>query len=358
MLIAITSSWNFPHPYRHSPFLFQDYQQIVNTAFLKVEMQKILSLSEHEASELQNANTESLDGLAFFPINSWPRGIRNLFHKSGIGDTDTFKFFLFAFGNNMSPHLLLNFLFIKYRKKPGIVPKRILQTKWFIHSIPENKTLMVLLRYYPIKISPFGWLPYPLKPLEHINISQLLPLFSLFQEPSTITKAIDEIFEVNADEDIEDMDLCDFTQDTSPTPALPKKPPVTFTILTTLPKVHSSTLHSSKHSSNDESITPKSINLTATTSQPTRTKPSTATLKRKGRTSNKIIPKLPRKLSPPPLMSLSFTPPTPQQQPQQTHMPSFTLPTIFSRTIAELLGIIPQIPREMTVRITFKGSFI
>ena len=67
-------------------------------------MQRILSLSEHEALELQNSNTESLDdGLAFFPINSWPRDIRTLFHKSEIGDTDTFKFILFAFGNNISP---------------------------------------------------------------------------------------------------------------------------------------------------------------------------------------------------------------------------------------------------------------
>ena len=37
--------------------------------------------------------------------------------------TDTFKFVLFAFGNNMFPHLLLNFLFIKYRKNPTTVPK-------------------------------------------------------------------------------------------------------------------------------------------------------------------------------------------------------------------------------------------
>ena len=32
-----------------------------------------------------------------------------------------------------------------------------------------------------------------------------------------------------------------------------------------------------------------------------------------------------------------------------THMLSFTFPTIFPRTIAELLGTIPQRPREMTI---------
>ena len=47
ILIATTSSWYFPHPYWYPPFLFQNYQQIVNTAFLKAEIQKILSLSEN-----------------------------------------------------------------------------------------------------------------------------------------------------------------------------------------------------------------------------------------------------------------------------------------------------------------------
>ena len=52
---------------------------------------------------------------------------------------------------------------------------------------------------------------------------QPLPLFSLFQEPSTITKVMEEFYGVKANKDIEDMGLCDFTQDTSSTPAsLPK----------------------------------------------------------------------------------------------------------------------------------------
>ena len=33
---------------------------------------------------------------------------------------------------------------------------------------------------------------------------------------------MEEIFEVNTNKDIEDMDLCDVTQDTSPTPSAPK----------------------------------------------------------------------------------------------------------------------------------------
>ena len=94
---------------------------------------------------------------------------------------------------------------------------------------------------------PFEWLLYPLKPVEHINISQPLPLFSLFQEPFAIMKVVEEIFKVNGNKDVKDMALCDFTQDTHQPQHSPKKPLVTSTILTTLPQDHSFTPHSSKH---------------------------------------------------------------------------------------------------------------
>ena len=129
----------FPLPIQIFLFVFQNYQQFVNTAFLKTEMQRIPSLSDHEAAELHNCNTESLDGLAFFPINSWPADIRNLFHKSEPSDISTFKFIVFAFDSNISPHLFLNFLLIKYRKNPGKIPKRILPIQLIMHSIPEKK---------------------------------------------------------------------------------------------------------------------------------------------------------------------------------------------------------------------------
>ena len=132
---------------------------------------------------------------------------------------------------------------------------------------------MVLLRYFLIKISLFRWLPYPLKHMEQrINISQPVSLFSLFQEPSTITKAIKEIFKVNAKEDVKDMDICYSTQDT---------------MLTTLLEVHSYTPPSSKEKqlpneeSNSKAIAPKSTNLTPKTSKNSTTTSSTATLKSK-----------------------------------------------------------------------------
>ena len=111
----------------------------------------------------------------------------------------------------------------------------------------------------------------------------------------------------------EEMNLCGFTQDTLPTPGTPKKPPVTSTILTTLWEVHSFTSDVSKvHQSNIHDLTTHKL--------------STATLQRKGPTLNKSISKLPRKLSPPTLMSLSLTPAAPKQPLQQKHMPSFIFP--------------------------------
>ena len=83
------------------------------------------------------------------------------------------------------------------------------------------------------------------------------------------------------------MDICDFTQNTSPTLAPLKKLPATSTMLTTIIEVHSCTPPRSKQKQppNEESksktTAPKSTNLTPTTSQTFATTPSTATLKRK-----------------------------------------------------------------------------
>ena len=65
-------SWFFSLTHTNISLFFQDYQHIVHTAVLKAEIQKILSLSDHEATALHTSNMESLDGLAFFPIFSWP----------------------------------------------------------------------------------------------------------------------------------------------------------------------------------------------------------------------------------------------------------------------------------------------
>ena len=63
--------------------------------------------------------------------------------------------------------------------------------------------------------------PPPIETPVHINLSQPLHLFSLLQEPSTITKTTEENFEFDTKEDFNDMEICEFTKDTSPTPPTP-----------------------------------------------------------------------------------------------------------------------------------------
>ena len=80
-----------------------------------------------------------MDGLAFFPTTSWPHHICQLLAQTSIGDTDTFKLFLFAYGNGMSPYLIITFLLIRYHSSPSKTPKRIHQIQWIINNIPEKQ---------------------------------------------------------------------------------------------------------------------------------------------------------------------------------------------------------------------------
>ena len=74
-------------------------------------MQKILSLSEHEVSEPQNSNSKFLYGLDFllnkFMAKRHPKST-SIYPK--MVTARPIKFILFAFGNNVSPYLLPNFL--------------------------------------------------------------------------------------------------------------------------------------------------------------------------------------------------------------------------------------------------------
>ena len=88
------------------------------------------------------------------------------------------------------------------------------------------------------------------------------------------------------------------------------------------------------HHTNHSSTTP-----TPTTSEPATTTPSTTTMKRTG------------------LLQITKSTNQPENYlhhlHQQTHMPSFTFPTIIPTTVVELLGIIAQKRREMIIPITF-----
>ena len=210
-----------PLPIQIFPFLFQDYQYIVHAAILKAEMQKILSLSDHEASVLHTSNTESLDGIAFFPICSWTGDIQHLSHKSETGNTDTFKFILFAFGNNMSPPFTLEFSFHQIPKEPyqdsqahppnTVDHSSLRRNTYGITSMLPNQNISILMASLPTEFSG-----------THSHIITTSPLFLLLWKPSTAAKITEEnskvcALEINTNDDISDIDLFCFTHITSTT---------------------------------------------------------------------------------------------------------------------------------------------
>ena len=103
---------------------------------------------------------------------------------------------------------------MKYQTTLDKIPNWVLQTQWVIHSFAEKRYLWY---YFIFSQSKYLHLDdtQTLKSLkQRINTSRSIPLFSLFQEHSTITKVtevIEEIFKVNTNENIEDMNICDFT---------------------------------------------------------------------------------------------------------------------------------------------------
>ena len=186
-----------------------------------------------------------------------------------------------------------------------------------------------ILRYFSIKIFLFRWLPYVLKHLEHINISQAIPLLSFFQEPSTITKFMGEIFEINSIEDIKDMDM-NFTH-VNPLKIISYIHHISQ--CTRGPFFHTTqplTKTNPKRRSNSKTKTPKSTHELTTNHKHTilchigaRRSPSKS---QKPQTNLKIIFTTSH-VTP-------LTPLTPEQPPQQKYIPSFTFPIIFERKIA------------------------
>ena len=53
----------------------------------------------------------SINGDAFYPLNSWPSNIKRIFWQKPITDKDTFKLFLFFIGNGGSPNIIAEWVF-------------------------------------------------------------------------------------------------------------------------------------------------------------------------------------------------------------------------------------------------------
>jgi len=81
-----------------------------------------------------------ISGDAFYSISVWPKWAERLFWKKPLGDTDTFKIFLFLTGNGCAPYLVFKWImssqFWAYDRKT--VEKRANQLNYLLQHMEEK----------------------------------------------------------------------------------------------------------------------------------------------------------------------------------------------------------------------------
>ena len=80
-----------------------------------------------------------LDGYIFYPISTWPLSIREILEHDIITDKNTFKLILFAYGNGISPDVLIEYLYTLILNTPSKIRKGTHQLQWIITNINTNQ---------------------------------------------------------------------------------------------------------------------------------------------------------------------------------------------------------------------------
>ena len=70
----------------------------------------VWQLSRQQISNERLQLFHSLNGDVFYPIQTWPANIQQLFRKKPTGDNDTFKLLLFFIGNGCSPEVIAKWI--------------------------------------------------------------------------------------------------------------------------------------------------------------------------------------------------------------------------------------------------------
>ena len=76
-----------------------------------------------------------LDGEVFFPYRSWPAQIRSIFNNCPLSDSQTFKLFLFLYGNGCPPITTMKYLCTSFFYSPAKIDKRIYQIKYLCSNV-------------------------------------------------------------------------------------------------------------------------------------------------------------------------------------------------------------------------------
>ena len=80
-----------------------------------------------------------LDGYIFYPISTWPSSIREILEYDTITDKNTFKLTLFAYGNGISPDVLIEYLYTLILNTPSKIRKHTHQLQWIVTNINTHQ---------------------------------------------------------------------------------------------------------------------------------------------------------------------------------------------------------------------------
>ena len=72
-----------------------------------------------------------LDGQIFYPISTRPLSIKEIFEHNPITDKNTFKLILFVYGNEISPNVFTEYLYMFILNTPSKTKKRTHQIHWY-----------------------------------------------------------------------------------------------------------------------------------------------------------------------------------------------------------------------------------
>ena len=148
-------------------------------------MQRILSLSEHDVFEFLNFNSEPFDGLAFFPIHGQGTSKLSSINPKLVTPTSSNSSSLhlettctpicsWIFSSLNIGRILARFLNESSKHSGSVIPS-LTKNTYGITLILPNQNIFIWM--VPLLAKTPG--------TQHIST---LHLFSLFQEPSTITK--------------------------------------------------------------------------------------------------------------------------------------------------------------------------
>ena len=104
------------------------------------------TMNRQEVLQWSSITISRLDGDLLAPIHRWPTYIRRMFFQTAfpLGDTQTFKMYLFFVGNGLNPltatkWIMSSFALSTWNRRERMLRKRISQLKWITENLARNQ---------------------------------------------------------------------------------------------------------------------------------------------------------------------------------------------------------------------------